>query len=108
MTCWLAVTLLNATWCGIASLVRCPQPISRISSPYFGVLVTLTKAEARLPVSASVLSRSEYDERIQFADSRPLRRSGTSGPLMKRLARAPEFSRAIVGGVAVALPAFTT
>src|SRR5258708_34694687 len=89
----------------MASLVHCAQPITRMSSPGFGVLVTFANAEARLPVSAAVLSRSEYDERIQVADSSALTRSGTIGPLRRRLARAPEFSRASVGGVDVALPA---
>jgi len=40
------------------------------------------------------------------ADISPLSRSGVSWPPMKRLARTPEFSRAIDGGVSVALPAF--
>ena len=85
-------------------MVRWTHPITRTSSPGLGVLVTLTNTLASVPVSAAVLSRSEYDERIQLADRSALRRSPT-GALMNRLLRTPEFKREMVGGVSVALPA---
>src|SRR5215216_7609590 len=90
----------------MASLVRCPQAITRSSSPGRGAAVTFINADARLPASASLLSRSEYDDRIQCADNRPLTRSVNRAP-MRRLARAWELSRLSVGGTVATLPALT-
>src|SRR3954470_1736571 len=78
--------------------------MTRMLSPAFGVLVTLAKTFANVPICATVLSRSEYDERIQLAETSAFNPS-RMGPPTKRLARAPELSRVSDGGVVVALPA---
>src|SRR6185503_981069 len=94
----------STKWFGAASRVPCTQPIARTSSDADGEPVMLTKAEARWASSFAGLSRSKYDERIQFADSSTPALSAASGPVMKRLARPNESSRVIAGGDAVALP----
>ena len=73
-----------------------------------GAAVTLTNADgAGLPVSAAVLSRSEYDDRIQVADNSAADAVGQRRRSMNRFARAWELSRSSVGGTVVALPALT-